>query len=140
MRFRPRPEIGVRDIERMVTFSENIILSTEGSFDEVLGMADLLVSFSSTTIEEALQNRIPVLQYGGGGRYQHIPGLMVRRDLPVVPAAVYHIQEPKDLADGLRRILDQNTERQRDERLFRPYVYPDRDREALSLLFAGGGS
>ena len=34
---------------------------------------DLLVSFSSTTIEEALVNEVPVLLYGGNGRYSHIP-------------------------------------------------------------------
>ena len=31
------------------------------------------MSFSSTTIEEALINDIPVLLYGGKGRYSHIP-------------------------------------------------------------------
>ena len=34
--------------------------------------ADLLISFSSTTIEEALVNKIPVALYGGKGRYCHI--------------------------------------------------------------------
>ena len=33
----------------------------------------MLVSFSSTTIEEALVNDVPVLLYGGHGRYAHIP-------------------------------------------------------------------
>ncbi|MFH2033707.1 MAG: hypothetical protein ABIJ26_03265, partial [Candidatus Margulisiibacteriota bacterium] len=31
------------------------------------------ISFSSTTIEEALSNHVPVLQFGGSGRYAHIP-------------------------------------------------------------------
>ena len=52
---------------------ENAIIETEKTFEEVLSQTDILVSFSSTTIEEALVNEIPVLLYGGSGRYAHIP-------------------------------------------------------------------
>ena len=52
---------------------ENTVIETEKPFSEVLSMTDLLISFSSTTIEEALVNEIPVLLYGGKGRYAHIP-------------------------------------------------------------------
>ena len=50
-----------------------MLLLRPTSFHEVLAEADLLVSFSSTTIEEALVNDVPVLLYGGHGRYAHIP-------------------------------------------------------------------
>ena len=53
--------------------SNNVIIETEKPFNEVLSKTDLLISFSSTTIEEALVNKIPVVLYGGNGRYSHIP-------------------------------------------------------------------
>ena len=52
---------------------KNVIIESEKKFEDVLKTADLLVSFSSTTIEEALVNNIPVLLYGGNNRYCHIP-------------------------------------------------------------------
>ena len=51
----------------------NVFIENSRRFDEVLGETDLLISFSSTTIEEALVNDVPVLLYGGNGRYAHIP-------------------------------------------------------------------
>ena len=39
---------------------------------EVLKKTNLLISYSSTVIEEALVNQIPVLLYGSQSRYKHI--------------------------------------------------------------------
>jgi len=52
---------------------DNVSLVSEGSFGDFLALSHLLMSFSSTTIEEALINDTPVLLYGGKGRYSHIP-------------------------------------------------------------------
>ena len=52
---------------------ENVVFETSRKIDEVLAETDLLISFSSTIIEEALVNEVPVLLYGGNGRYAHIP-------------------------------------------------------------------
>ena len=52
---------------------DNVSLVSGGSFGEFLALSHLLMSFSSTTIEEALINDTPVLLYGGKGRYSHFP-------------------------------------------------------------------
>ena len=62
---------------------DNVEIETEKPFDEVLQYTDLLISFSSTTIEEALVNRIPVLLYGGNGRYSHIPVDPFKENTPI---------------------------------------------------------
>ncbi|MFQ5801483.1 MAG: hypothetical protein ACE5JQ_01135 [Candidatus Methylomirabilales bacterium] len=128
VRFRPLPDIGVKDLQMLVPFSERIILSTEESFLDVLGFADLLVSFSSTTIEEALQNRVPVLLYGGSGRYQHVAGVEVTAEGPCPRAAVYVVRQAQHLRDALRRILEINKESDEREDLFGPYRYSEADR------------
>ena len=51
----------------------NVSIETKGNFGYLLASSHLLISFSSTTIEEALINDVPVLLYGGKGRYSHIP-------------------------------------------------------------------
>ena len=52
---------------------KNVTIEMSRRIDDLLSEADLLISYSSTTIEEALVNDVPVLLYGGDGRYSHIP-------------------------------------------------------------------
>jgi hypothetical protein len=128
VKFRPSQDITVEDLQTLVPFSERVTLSVNESFLDVLGIADLLVSFSSTTIEEALQNHIPVLLYGGGGRYQHVPGVEITPDKSCPLAAVYAVRQREYLAGALSGILDiHGLPRQKDP-LFARYCF---DREAV---------
>ena len=70
--FRPTAEITFKDLVSLVPPNGHTILTDSAPLDVVLGFTDLLVSYSSTIIEEALANNVPVLQYGGEGRYKHI--------------------------------------------------------------------
>lgn len=135
VKFRPRPWFTIDDLENLIPFSEKVILSVNEGFGDLLGMSDLLVSFSSTTIEEALQNRIPVLLYGGRGRYQHIPAFEVRPDTKLKPSALYHVKEARDLEYAVTRILDLNIDREKDSHLFEPYIYPQSERVSIAGLF-----
>lgn len=136
IKFRPSFEIGIDDIKTSVPFSDKVILSVEESFTRVLGMTDLLVSFSSTTIEEALQNRIPVLLYGGAGRYQHIPAYGIKpNEGPVERSAVYHVEKAQDLEYAIPSIFRLNIDgRNKDKSLFEQYIYSDDVREGLDVL------
>ena len=132
IKFRPGKEIAIDDLRYLVPFSDKVILSVNESFAEVLGMSDLLVSFSSTTIEEALQNRIPVLLYGGEGRYQHISACEAKQGSSVEPKAVYHVNEARDLEYALRLILSLNIDRDKNHSLFAPYIYAQDERVPLA--------
>ena len=134
--FRPTPAIGVEDMKALVPWSERVHLVVDEPFRDLLGMADLLVSYSSTTIEEALQNRIPVLLYGGGGRYQHVQAREVRPGLPLEPAATYHVRAAQELSDALRRILSLAQRTEERDRLFDPYVYASEIRTPVRELIA----
>lgn len=135
IKFRPTFEIGVNDIKRLVPFSEKVILSVEEPFPGVLGIADLLVSFSSTTIEEALQNRVPVLLYGGGGRYQHIPGNELNGDTSIRPSALYHVREAKNLEYAINGILRLGINKnENNSGLFKPYIYAKDARTSIGDL------
>ena len=107
----------------MLPPSDNYCISVEEPFLDVLGFSDLLVSLSSTTIEEALQNRVPVLLYGGEGRYQHVPALEVNPDSEMEPRAVYAVSKREHLADALERILASNGKAPLPAELFEQYVY-----------------
>jgi len=138
IKFRPSAEIDTEDLKKLVPFSEKVILSIEEPFLDVLGMSDLLVSFSSTTIEEALQNRIPVLLYGGVGRYRHVPAYEIASGAPVLRSAAYHVKEAKDLASAISGILSLK-EKGTDGALFDPYIYKQDVRIPLADLTGAGG-
>ncbi len=136
IRFRPSPDISIETVRALVPSSDKVRFSTGGTFESVLGLADLLVSFSSTTIEEALQNRVPVLQYGGGGRYQHVGAEDAVAGGGVKPNAVYHVGKAIDLGYAISSILDLGIERHRDAGLFSRYIYPAGSREPLGVFLS----
>jgi len=130
VRFRPSSDIGADDIRELVPFSDKVKLSMDGPFSAALGAADLLVSFSSTTIEEALQNRIPVLLYGGSGRYIHIEAVETGSNGEIPRSAIYHVSKAGDLRSAIERILGLGT----DGKLFDEYIYPENERQPLEAL------
>ncbi|MBM3251193.1 MAG: hypothetical protein FJZ11_00225 [Candidatus Omnitrophica bacterium] len=134
IKFRPTSEISIEDLKTYIPFSDKVILSTEESFADILGITDLLVSFSSTTIEEALQNKIPVLLYGGGGRYQHIPACGISANTPLRKSTLYHVKRAQDLECAIKEIFSLNIDRFNDGDLFKPYIYPESERISLASL------
>lgn len=131
IRFKPRDDFSVNDLKGLVTFSDKVILSIEEPFSDILGMSDLLVSFSSTTITEAFQNKIPVLLYGGRGRYRHVPAYEIKADKAIKRNSVYYIRSPKDLRYGIGGILDLKLDRNKDSDLFESYIYKEHERVSL---------
>lgn len=105
VRFRPNADLSEKELLDLLVTSNNYEIRTDGRFEDFLSLADLLVSYSSTTIEEALQNRIPVLQYDSQGKYCHIP---CQRLIPNVSPEVdscFYIDEKDNLSWGLSWIV-----------------------------------
>jgi len=72
IRFRPSPYLKLNDFAELLNVSNCYSVHPEGSFADYLAISDILVSYSSTAIEEALHNKVPVLMYDPQGRYCHI--------------------------------------------------------------------
>ena len=71
IRLRDAPECDVALISSLVSLVDNIKLKSDGKFIDALSRSDLLISNSSTTIEEALAGGKDVLLWGYGARYSH---------------------------------------------------------------------
>lgn len=100
IRVREEPqECTLSALECLLPQNSNWELSTTGSFRDDLKRADMLISYSSTTLEEALFARRPVGLFGGSSRYRHLSGMS---ELPSFNfrSAVYHLN-----ADSLREML-----------------------------------
>jgi len=114
--------------------SENIIIETEKPFSEILSITDLLISFSSTTIEEALVNDIPVLLYGGSGRYAHIPMVpYVNGDQ--IEQAVTFIKNKDYLDDYFKAINQKGSSFTVPPEEFDPYRFKDGEAVEFSDWF-----
>jgi hypothetical protein len=136
IRFRPIDGLTPEDLKTLLPKSGSYLIASDGDFASYLSIADLLVSFSSTTIEEALLNNIPVLLYNKYNRYNHISGMELSPDVPRIEAsAVYNINREDDLHFGLDWILKNHLLQDTDvENLFNKYQFAEEDCNALSSV------
>lgn len=120
-------ELSLETMKTLLPLADNISIETERPFLEVLREADLLVSFSSTTIEEALSNRVPVLLYGGGGRYSHIPVMPFCESNDDVMRAVTFVKDKDSLRKYFRKLNQIGLFFKVPDDKFRGYRFDDDD-------------
>ncbi len=104
IRFRPMAECSLGTLQQLLPLSDCYEIKSDGAFLDDLAEADLLVSYASTTIEEALDARRPVLLWGGSPRCRHLPA----QTLPPTAsarAAIYAADDDDALDELLGPIL-----------------------------------
>lgn len=132
IRIRPRAECALETLKQLLPDSANVRVKTSGSFLDDLAGADLLASYSSTTIEEALTQGVPVLLWGGGPPFRHLAA----RETPPARddrAAVYAVPGAGALTEMLRAIAKAHRGRPLSKAETAPHVWqkPVWDREAV---------
>ena len=138
IRTKPKGECRPETIRHFVGEGERLhITGTEQPFREVLDEVDLLISFSSTTIELALLHRTPVLLWGRVARYRHLPA-QTTPPTPENRAAVYAVGEAADLAPMVAAILDAHAGRPLTDAEISGHVWSDEtpDIDAIALDWA----
>lgn len=131
---RLRPNDGLNELSLKILLGElkNVIICTDGNFLDILKDSDLLISFSSTTIEEAIEFEVPVLLYGGRGRMKFINSAFAINDFSTVPAKTcYWVKDESYLKFSIDEIL-KKSKFEKDDRS--QYVIPRSERVKLSTL------
>ena len=123
IRIRDNQECSVSSLRKLLPLSEKCKIKTGGSFLDDLKNADLLVSFSSTTIEEALYARKPVALFGGSTRYYHLPGSSSYPDKNK-RSAVYHLTK-ENMIEMIPAIADAHSNKPLTNGELSEYVWPD---------------
>jgi len=123
IRMRPSVDLSLAQLQRLAPKGEHYVVATEGAFRDYLEIADLLVSFSSTTIEEALWNKIPVLQYDRSGRYVHLEGMRANERGFQGKDSVYTIGSRRLLKGGLQWIVFNHLEDGLSEEAFARHLF-----------------
>jgi hypothetical protein len=131
IRFRPFSCLSTSQLKQLLPSGDHYVVATEGTFADYLRIADVLVSFSSTTIEEALINRIPVLQYDPSDRYMHLPGACWQDKAFAHADSVYYIGDRKNLMPAMQWILENHLNSTLVGDLFERHVF--QSGEAVSV-------
>jgi hypothetical protein len=142
VRAKKKPECDLAALEALTEPPANCAIKIRDvPFQDDLANADLLVGFHSTTIEEALHARVPVLLWGGTGRYRYLAA----RETPPTPddrAAVYRVTNASMLRPMLAAILDAHVGRPLSDAEVADHVWPTQvpGVEALARWLAGAAS
>jgi hypothetical protein len=127
IRFRPQKSLSLKEFKMSLVNSNCYDVYSEGSFEEFLMASDLLISYSSTTIEEALQNQIPVLQYDPDGKYEHIKGKILSTDGINSLSTVYSVFAESDLMPALSWWKENHSEDVNRELDWKKHVLENKD-------------
>ena len=96
-------EISLDNFKELVGDHSHIEI-TNNSFSDCLSKSDLLISYSSTTIEEALINNKYVILYDKWLRYRHCKSYRPKPNANVIDFPVYYIHNKSLLLNSLNQI------------------------------------
>lgn len=138
VRFRETPDLKLADLQTLLEPAGCYTICTAGSFDQYLAISDLLISYSSTTIDEALFSYVPVVLFDPEARYKHIPGASNVCDSGAVSDDVcFYATSETALQRAIRHVCERTPAKDDGAAaLWRRYRYPaalDGLRQALSL-------
>ncbi len=134
IRFRPYTYLSTEQLKTLLPAGDHYVIAAEGPFADYLKIADVMVSFSSTTIEEALINGIPVLQYDPSDRYMHIPGARWQDKAFAHADSVYYIGNRNGLVPGMTWILNNHLNATLSGDLFQRHVFKPGDAMTVEEL------
>lgn len=116
--------------------SDKFIISKTGPFSELLSASDLLISYSSTCIDEALMNKIPVLLYDKWNRYNHFRTGIFDNEYSSNIFPVCYVNNENNLGKALNYIWQQIRCKTMDNTGISPYKYLEDYSENIYDLIA----
>lgn len=134
IRFRPTPNLTLDDLKERIAKYNNVEISCEGPFLPILAQTDLLISYSSTTIEEAIENRIPVLQYSRDNRFNFMPSKTITDLQKLNFYPVYSIDNKIEVGKAIENILEAVEGAKDVESSYQTYSFPKCERLNISDL------
>jgi len=126
-RLHPGQPVTPADVARKVHFPANLHLSAKGTYEEVLSLASVVISHSSSAALEAVLNAVPLVLYDPWKRYCHLPAHHQADAHPTAVHPVYHVQDRGVLQAVLQWILSRQEAHARPA-LFEAYRLPPGER------------
>lgn len=134
IRFREMNNLKLSELEALLPKEKCYQIFTDKTFFDYSINSDFLISYSSTTIEESLVNKKPVILYNPKNQYLHLKGTQLnKKKLPQTSRnnllPIYNINNKKDLIFGLNYIKIKHHNKN-VKFLWSNYLYPKGKRHA----------
>ena len=123
IRVRPTPECNFNTIKDLLIKSDNVIVKKDGKFIDDLNKSSLLISYSSTTIEEAIYERIPVAILGYSKRFNHFENIDIKEING--RSVVYKLKT--NIKEHLLEIMDKHFNKPLTENEIKQYVWTNNE-------------
>ena len=134
IRVHPGFYLNNEEIKTFLPKSDKYIIHRQRSFSQVLGATDILISYSSTAVDEALINRIPVLLYDKWNRYNHFKTGIFRNEQSPDIFPVCYVNNYKNLQPALKFMAKKIKSVNREDIDVQKYCYGDNYNERFYLF------
>lgn len=125
------------EINKLLPDSRRFIIHREGPFSEALAATDILISYSSTAIDEALINGIPVMLYDKWNRYNHFRTGVYANPQSHDIFPVCYVNNNQKLKEALHAMIDKIGVMQKKDIATDKYCYNTDHRENLYTFING---
>lgn len=123
IRIHPGEPVTRREIESLLPLPANVSISDQGTFEDILSIADMVISFSSTSVQEALLNGVPVVLYDRWHRYNHLNATVFKTTAEKISAA-YYVNDKNALSPCIQWVLEKKEKDEINDESFREYSFP----------------
>ncbi|UCH92871.1 MAG: hypothetical protein JSV88_21600 [Candidatus Aminicenantes bacterium] len=124
IRIHPGEPITKQEIEALIFLPPNVSISHQGTFEDVLSITDMVISFSSTSIQEALLNGVPVVLYDRWNRYNHLNAIVFKGTAAEKISAAYYVNDKDALSPCIQWVLEKQEKNEINDESFREYIFP----------------
>ena len=133
IRYRDNPRISLRDFKELIKESEHCKVCHEGNFTDFLSVADLMISYASTTIDEALYNRVPTLLFDPDNKYSYIKASKIYEDTSDLKDGIFYCSKLEELNFNIDKILENKDKIKNDSNIWKRHIL-DTDSKKSWLL------
>jgi len=124
IRFRPTELLSYESFNALIKKSKNIGIYCDKTFSEYLEISDILVSYSSTTIDEALFNKIPIILYDPESKYRHLDSGLLNA-IGKYDAPAFYCPDRNLLQAKLADIISNFDIIEANKRSWEKYIFPN---------------
>ena len=125
LKLHPFSALDFDKISSLIPCIDRISIIHKRPFDEVLSASDLLISYSSSTIEEAIFNKTPVILFDRWNRYCYLDAFNCdnssNKEWKADP--VYYSSKSDQLSDVIKFALDNSDSVKSRSKLFQRHLY-----------------
>ncbi len=128
IKYRKNPRIMLQDFKELINETENCkVYSDESEFSDFLATSDVMISYSSTAIDEALYNKIPIILYDPDKKYSHISS--AKNSKGNLNDSVFYCSDLKEINFTTQKIFQNKEELMKNDLFWEKHIFSNNKQE-----------